>query len=186
MKLFTASVWLGVCAFFFQSVGYAGDAYIKSFSPQGVVKQVRQATAQFSSQIVDFGDPRAKTDIFDISCPEKGKARWVDGKSWVYDFDRDLPAGVKCTFKLKPGVASGQNEYSFSTGGPSIKRSEPYQGSEGIDEDQIFALVLDGDVKEDSLAANVTFNVEGIAGPVGVTRFCGGDHILSVMFGPTE
>ena len=173
---------LGSCVL--QGQVHAGDAFIESFSPQGTVKDVRQATAHFSSDVVDFGDPRAKTDIFEINCPEKGKARWVDGKNWVYDFERDLPAGVKCTFTLKPGVASGKNEYSFSTGGPTIKRSEPYQGSESVDEDQIFALVLDGEVKEESIARNVVFNVEGLASPVGVRVITGAERksLLKVIF----
>ena len=94
--------------------------------------------------MVPFGDPSGLIEPFDIDCPEKGTSRWADGKNWVYDFDRNLPAGVRCAFKLKPGLKAlsgnaigGQQDFSFSTGGPAIKASIPYEG-EGIDEEQIF------------------------------------------------
>src|SRR5438105_6826137 len=78
---------------------------VEFFSPQGEVKGVRQVTARFAAAMVPFGDPR-ELDPFDIDCVEKGKGRWADMKNWVYDFDRDLPAGVRCTFSLKPGLTS--------------------------------------------------------------------------------
>src|SRR4249920_2962609 len=75
------------------------------FSPQGEVKAVRQVTARFASAMVPFGDPR-ELDPFTIDCVEKGRGRWADGKNWIYDFDHDLPAGVRCAFSLKSGVAA--------------------------------------------------------------------------------
>lgn len=104
---------------------------VEFFSPQGVVKGVRQVSVRFSGQMVSFGDPLLQ-EPFDIKCPEKGNGRWMDGKNWEYDFDRDLPAGVVCEFKLKPGIKTlsdkdltGQKTFTFSTGGPSIIQSEP-------------------------------------------------------------
>ncbi len=78
---------------------------VEFFSPQGEVKGVRQATARFATAMVPFGDPR-ELDPFDVDCVEKGKGRWADSKNWVYDFDRDLPASVRCGFTLKSGVAA--------------------------------------------------------------------------------
>ena len=122
------------------------------FSPQGTVKGVRQATARFSAAMVPFGDPR-EIDPFDVECPEKGKGRWADMKNWVYDFDRDLPAGVRCSFTLKSGLTAldgkplaGGAHFEFSTGGPAIVRSLPYEGAQ-IDENQIFILGLDAPIK---------------------------------------
>ncbi|RPI99741.1 MAG: hypothetical protein EHM36_15575, partial [Deltaproteobacteria bacterium] len=123
---------------------------VEMFSPQGIVKGVRQASVRFSEQMVPFGDPRGLIEPFDIDCPEKGASRWADQKNWVYDFEKDLPAGIRCEFRLKPGLKSlsgkgvaGLQAFSFSTGGPAIKSSSPYEGSGWIDEEQIFILTLD-------------------------------------------
>ncbi len=91
--------------FFVSSVAYAQEGpKVEIFSPQGTVKTVRQVSVRFSEQMVPFGDPRGLIEPFDIECPEKGTSRWADVKNWVYDFERDLPAGVQCEFKLKPGL----------------------------------------------------------------------------------
>src|SRR5437868_14344592 len=105
-------------------------ASVQTFSPQGEVARVRQARATFSESMVKFGDPRLPSP-FDLQCanptPVTGTGRWVDDKTWVYDFTQDVPAGVRCEFKLKPGLKSiaGQpvgepSQYKFSTGGPAI------------------------------------------------------------------
>ncbi len=150
------------------------QARVEVFSPQGTVKGVRQVTVRFSEQMVPLGDPRGLIEPFDIDCPEKGTSRWADGRNWIYDFDRDLPAGVRCAFKLKPGLKAlsgnaigGQQEFSFSTGGPAIKATIPYEG-EGIDEEQIFILTLDADPSEESVLQHVTFSVEGIQDQIGI------------------
>ena len=78
---------------------------VEFFAPQGEVKAVRQVTARFARAMVPFGDPR-EIDPFAIDCVEKGKGRWADMKNWIYDFDRDLPAGVRCSFTLKPGLTA--------------------------------------------------------------------------------
>ena len=158
-----------------------GDPHVEIFSPQGVVKGIRQVTARFSEQIVSFGDPRL-VEPFDIKCPEKGQTRWADAKNWIYDFERDLPAGVKCEFTLKAGLKtltgmaiSGQQQFSFSTGGPAIKMSYPPEGS-GIDEDQAFILLLDAEATEESVLAKVSCSVEGINERVGVKIVKGEDR----------
>src|SRR5512139_2426394 len=61
----------------------AVEPAVEFFSPQGEVKGVRQVTARFSEQMVPFGDPRL-VEPFEITCPEKGRARWADGKNWIY------------------------------------------------------------------------------------------------------
>jgi hypothetical protein len=99
------------------------DPHIIHFTPQGTVKAVRQVSVRFSEAMIPLGDPRGVTEPFEIACPERGTARWVDSRNWVYDFERDLPAGVRCTFRARPGLTSltgrrvvGQEEYAFSTG----------------------------------------------------------------------
>ena len=155
---------------------------VEMFSPEGVVKGVRQAAVHFSGQMVSFGDPRL-SDPFEVSCPEKGKGRWADGRNWSYDFDRDLPAGVVCTFKLKDGVrdlsgnpVTGRREFSFSTGGPAIQDSSPHDGQEDISEDQIFALLLDTEADEASVLSNVGCSVEGINERIGIRIIKGSER----------
>src|SRR5262245_59222611 len=122
---------------------------VSAFSPQGTVKGVRQAQAVFSAPMVAFGDLR-RPDPFEVECPEAGTGRWVDTSIWVYDFARDLPAGVRCSFKLRAGLTSldgrtlsGATQFAFSTGGPALTSSQPSEGSDSIDEDQAFVLELD-------------------------------------------
>src|SRR5438094_2278036 len=105
---------------------------VVTFSPTGTIKQVRQVTARFSVPMVPLGDPRPATDVFEVECPEPGAARWVDSRDWVYDFARDLPAGVRCVFRLRATLTAldgravgGPREFVFSTGGPAIKRASP-------------------------------------------------------------
>ncbi len=151
----------------------AGDASVEFFSPQGTVKGVRQATARFSEPMVPFGDPRI-TDPFDIVCPDKGKGRWADSKNWVYDFDKDLPAGVKCSFSTKPDLKAlagnpvMSRTFSFSTGGQAIINSRPNEGNDHIDEEQIFLLTLDAPASEESILANAFCAIGGISERVGV------------------
>jgi uncharacterized protein YfaS (alpha-2-macroglobulin family) len=155
------------------------------FSPQGEVKGVRQASARFSAPMVPFGDPR-ELDPFAIDCLEKGKGRWADSRNWVYDFDRDLPAGVRCSFTLKPGLATldgkpltGGQRFEFTTGGPAIVRSLPYEGSQ-IDENQIFVLGLDAPAKAESIAADAYCVAAGINERIGV-RLITGDERKTVL-----
>jgi hypothetical protein len=135
----------------------AAAATVEAFSPQGEVKGVRQVAARFSAQMVPFGDPRV-VEPFDVACPEKGTGRWADGRNWVFDFARDLPAGVACTFTVKPGLATLAGEavapatFAFTTGGPAIRRSLPYEGA-AIDENQVFILALDAPATDASIEA---------------------------------
>jgi hypothetical protein len=151
------------------------QARVELFSPQGAVKQVRQVRARFSEPMVPFGDSRAVSVLFEIDCPEKGTARWADERNWIYDFDRDLPAGVRCEFRLKEGLKTlagreiaGQQRFVFTTGGPAIISSQPFEGGMPIDEEQFFLLELDADAEEASVIANAYFAVEGITERIGM------------------
>ena len=150
-------------------------ARIEMFSPQGQVKDVSQVSVRFSDQMVPFGDPRSLADPFEIVCSEKGAGRWADGRNWVFDFDRTLPAGIGCEFRLKDEVKTlagktigGQKKFIFTTGGPSIRRgSIPYEGSQ-IEEEQIFILSLDCEPDLDSIRQHVFFSVDGIENNIGI------------------
>ena len=153
---------------------------VTQFTPQGTVKNVRQVTAAFSQPMVPFGDPRAARDPFDVDCAEKGTGRWVFSRTWAYDFDRDLPAGIRCTFRLRAGLKTlkgkavgGTRSFTFSTGGPAVLRSEPFQGNESIEEDQAFVLSLDAEPTEASVLAHAWFRIAGISERVGVRLVTG-------------
>src|SRR6185436_17635214 len=57
---------------------------------------------------------------------------------------------------------TGRREFSFSTGGPAIKASLPRGGSQWIDEEQAFILLLDALPTDASLQRHVGFEVEGL------------------------
>lgn len=146
----------------------AHSAQIEFFSPSGDVKKVRQVVARFSEQMVALGDPH-EADPFDISCSAPGKGRWADQRSWIYDFDADLPAGVSCTFTQKPGLTTlsgspvaSDGFYTFNTGGPSIIHSEPREGNYQIDENQAFILGLDAPATPESILQHAFCRVDGI------------------------
>jgi len=168
-----------VLYFVFSFTVFAESVTIEYFTPQGSTKKVRQVTARFSDQMVAFGDPRL-SDPFEIDCPEKGTGRWVDGKNWSYDFDKDIPSGVSCTFKLKRGFKSfsgknitGKTVFRFNTGGPAVIVTQPYEGDEHIDEQQRFIFTLDGNPEEASLTQNVYCSIEGIKERVGIRLITG-------------
>src|SRR5262249_20953969 len=146
--------------------GPASAAEVSSFSPRGTVRQVRQVAAAFSEPMVAFGDLGA-ADPFDVACAVPGTGRWVDAAPWIYDFSGELPAGLRCSFRLRPAVRTlaghplgGASEFAFSTGGPAVRSSLPRDGSESIDEEQAFVLVLDAEPTEASLRQHVGFTVE--------------------------
>jgi len=156
---------------------------VTRFSPQGTVKQVRQVTARFSEPMVPLGDPRDTTAPFVIDCPAKGAGRWIDSRNWSYDFDHDLPAGVRCTFKLRAGLKSlvgnafsDLRAFNVDTDGPSIVDQRPWSESNDIDEEQAFVLVLDAEPDSASVLEHAAFSVEGMPQNIGATIVSGADR----------
>lgn len=147
-------------------------AEVESFSPEGTVKAVRQVTARFSEPMVSFGDPR-QSDPFDVDCPLPGTGRWADHRNWVYDFPRDLPAGVQCSFVLRSDLRSLAGEgvdaarFAFSTGGPAILESLPYEQSQ-IEEEQAFVLALDAFADSPGILEHAWCDAQGIEERIGV------------------
>ena len=162
----------------------ASAATVQTFSPQGEVARVRQARATFSESMVRFGDPRLPSP-FELKCvnptPVTGTGRWVDDKTWVYDFTQDVPAGVRCEFNLKPGLKSiaGQpvnepTQYQFSTGGPAIVRAYPQpEEASPIEEEQFFVFLLNGQATTESIEKNGYCEVSGIGERLGLKVVAG-------------
>ncbi len=165
---------------------------VERFTPEGVVKPVRQATVLFSAPMVPFGDLRDVAPPFTVECPVPGKGRWVDARTWAYDFDRDLPGGLRCVFTARPDLAShageaftGETQFALSTGGPAIATSVPSDGTERIDEQQAFVLSLDGEATTESILAHTGFEVDGVAERIGVDLIEGADRDAVVAGLPT-
>ncbi|MES3023244.1 MAG: MG2 domain-containing protein [Pseudomonadota bacterium] len=143
-------------------------AVVESFNPKGTVKEVRQVAARFSEPMVAFGDPRLASP-FDIRCAgAKGSGRWADARNWLYDFEADLPAGIKCDFSTRPKLKalSGKDvspaAFDFSTGGPSVRETWPSEGSEEVDENQVFLLGLDAVADMASVREHAYCRTDGI------------------------
>lgn len=144
---------------------------ITSLTPQGEVARVRQVVAKFDQPAVNFGDPKAPAPLV-VSCTDaqagKGTGRWTDAKAWVWDFENDLPPGVRCTVTRIPGFKpasggelTGPERYQFNSGGPFVRNFMP--GSYGrIDEQQMFVLELNGAATVESVRQNVWCAADGI------------------------
>lgn len=164
---------------------FAAPASFVSFSPQGTVKNVRQVVARFSQPMVPLGDPRAKASPFQIDCPEHGRARWIDDRQWSFDFDRDLPAGVRCVFTPVAGLKTIKGDpvaphppFMFDTGGPAVIEARPWMGSSDIDAHQYFVLVLDAEPAEQTVLEHAEFAVQGLPQRVGANIVSGPDRDL--------
>ena len=147
-----------------------------SMSPQGEVAAVEQVAVSFSEAVVPFGEPRL-SDPVTLSCVgapaglTTRSGRWTSDRDWVYDFEQALPPGVRCSVQVradwKPlgaGAAatlSGTTTFQFSTGGPAVLNTQPYDGAT-LEEDQHFVFALSGAATERSVADNTWCEVDGI------------------------
>jgi uncharacterized protein YfaS (alpha-2-macroglobulin family) len=144
---------------------------ITSVSPQGEVSRVRQVVAKFDDSAVNFGDPKAPAPLM-LSCNDaqatKGAGRWLNDRQWVFDFENDLPPGVRCALQVVPTFQSpksqaigGKASYAFSTGGPFIQNLRP-ASYQRIDEEQYFVLQLNGPATLQSIREHVWCAVDGL------------------------
>lgn len=168
------------------------DSGVASFSPTGTVKAVRQVRVQFGTPMVPFGDMGLPAP-FSVDCGKAtpavvaGTGRWADERNWAYDFERDLPGGVACTFVLQANLkdqagnaVQGQASYRFSTGGPAIVEAAPRDGQPSIDENQVFVLGLDAVPDEASIAANAYCRADGINEKIAV-RLLQGKELEQIL-----
>ncbi|WP_414694440.1 alpha-2-macroglobulin family protein [Paraburkholderia sp.] len=141
----------------------ADAARTVSVSPQGTVAQVRQVVVKFDEAMVPFGSPGAAAPGR-VQCSEAsagvGQGRWIDEKTWAWDFAADMPPGVRCAVNLNPGLqatsghpVTGALRYAFQTGGPFVKRVRPDSGE--VEENQAFVLELNGPATEASVREHI-------------------------------
>ncbi|WP_296943720.1 MG2 domain-containing protein [uncultured Massilia sp.] len=159
---------------------------VDSFTPDGEVREVRQAVARFSAPMVAFGDLRAPAP-FAVDCPVAGSGRWIDERSWSYDFERDLPGAASCRFTLAPDARdlagrplAGRRAFAVRTGGPAVLESLPGEGAGGIDEQQVFLLALSAPASDESILAHAWCRADGINEKIGV-RVVTGDTRLQLL-----
>ncbi|KAK47405.1 alpha-2-macroglobulin [Caballeronia jiangsuensis] len=143
----------------------ADAARIASVSPQGKVAQVRQVVAKFDEPMIAFGSAAAPAPG-QVTCSgasasdTAGSQRWIDAKTWAFDFEHDLPPGVRCALDLADGLKSvsgtalsGPRHFAFQTGGPFVTRIMPSYGD--IEENQAFVLRLNGPATRASVLQHV-------------------------------
>ena len=158
----------------------ASAAQITRFSPEGVNPQVRQVAIRFDEPMVPMGDLKAPAPAA-VSCTGGGvggSGRWVNATNWVYDFERDLPPGVRCAVRIATGLKSvagktyaGKPEYRFETGGPIVISARPSGGQ--VEEDQVFALRFNGAATAGSIREHSWCQAEGLGERIPVRLLTG-------------
>ena len=153
----------------------AQAAKVAGVTPQGEVAQVRQISVRFDAAVVPLGDLRRPAP-FSVACSgpvPNGEGRWTNEREWVYDFRAALPPGVRCSVRTVPGwkplegALESANEYRFSTGGPAVLRSEPWEGA-NVEEDQHFLLRLNGPAQPASVLSQAWCEIDGIGERIAV------------------
>ncbi|BDC38495.1 alpha-2-macroglobulin family protein [Paraburkholderia terrae] len=154
----------------------ADAARITQVTPQGKVAQVRQVVVKFDESMVAFGAPDlpapARIKCNDASA-SAGQPRWIDDRTWAWDFTADLPPGVACSVDLNDGLKSsagqaltGPRHYAFETGGPFVQNVQPYGGE--IEEDQAFVVRLNGPATDASVQQHVWCESSGLGNRIPV------------------
>lgn len=141
---------------------------ITSFAPADAdARGTQQVVIRFSAPMIQFGDPRVAAPAR-IDCAAQGSGRWLDERTWSYDFDTALPSGLDCRARIAQGLKAldgstlpAAREFRFRSGGPAILRSAPGAGAT-IDERQVFALRLDGSVNPASIGEHAYCSAGGI------------------------
>ncbi len=158
---------------------------LASVRPQGEVAQVRQLVLRFDADVVPAGRtdaPAPATLRCNGAAPPAGSARWAGPRQWNYDFQDDLPPGLRCEVTLSADLKSlqgealqGERSLRFSTGGPFVQQLRPYPDSE-VDEDQTFVLRLNGPATTESLLANTYCVADGLGERVPVRPVQGAER----------
>lgn len=179
VRVRNALAWVG---FGLVWTGQAMAVQITDLSPQGEVARVRQVVAKFDASAVNFGSPNAAAPL-QLSCNEPqasaGTGRWVNDRSWVYDFQQPLPPGVKCSVQVATGFVAldgkplaGKQSFAFETGGPTVRQSAPSDG-QTIEENQYFLLRFNGAVAPASVQANAWCGMDGLGERIAVKLITG-------------
>lgn len=89
----------------FVSPFVASAFQLSSLTPKGEVARVKQIVAGFDEAATGFGDARADAPV-DLRCADgfvpKGAGRWLNERTWVFDFEEDLPPVCAAACKSSP------------------------------------------------------------------------------------
>lgn len=148
-------------------------AELRFFSPLGEAKQVRQVRAVFDVPVRALGDPAGppplRSHCVGSDKPLPSTGRWVDTQTWVMEFGKELPAGLKCEFTPvenyrdvtgKPVIM--QSAYRFNTGGPNLTSLTAVGGAYTVDEEALFVAQTTGAIDPRSIESSVYCKAEGI------------------------
>lgn len=150
---------------------------------------IERFTVRFDTPMVALGDPRA-ANPFLVECAVEGTGRWADQQTFVYEFAKPLPGGIKCTFTTRTGVKSvsgyalaGDQVFTVDSGGPMARAVLPGENSDEIEEDQVFLVAANLPAMAQSVAANAYCSVEGLGEkiPVDVLPADTAANILGAM-----
>lgn len=184
MLALIALQFLAAGAFTADATGESPPAAVslESYTPATPVPGLRQVTARFTGPMVGFGDS-AGEDPFQVECPVPGSGRWLDARTWLYDFERPLPGGLVCRFSPRAGLSALDGRpleevaaFEVGTGGPGVAAVLPPEYGPAIDENQVFILRPDGAVRVESVAAHSVCEAEGIAEQIPVRLITGAER----------
>ncbi len=129
---------------------------------------IERFTMRFSEGMVPLGDPRASPPAM-MKCPVGSTGRWVDPQTFIFDFERPLPGGLRCTVTLTDKLAStrgvavaGARIFPIDTGGPSARAVLPGEYGDDIEENQVFLVATNVAAAPQSVAANGYCALDGI------------------------
>ncbi len=128
--------------------GCAGRADRAFLARRGWCPRCAQVAIRFDEPMVPMGDLNAAPPAA-VSCTGGAAAasgRWVNATNWVFDFERDLPPGMRCTVRIAGGLKSvagkayaGKPEYRFEDR-RAHEWSRPGLPADEVEEDQVFVL----------------------------------------------
>ena len=154
---------------------------ITQLSPQGDTAKIEQLSARFDQAAVPLGDSQATAPL-QVRCEPaaKGSGRWLSDRQWVFDFEKKLAPGTRCSAEVASGFRSpqgktigGTQRFVFGTGGPVVLGTWP--GNEStVDEDQHFLVRFAGQITRQSLLAHSWCELEGVGERLPV-QWVGGD-----------
>ena len=173
----------------------AQTAEVVSFTPQGEVRRIQQVALRFSADMVRLGnsgegDAAAPLSIISITCPQgtsdPGKGRWVDTRRYVVEWTRDLPIGTRCVATMRASIKTLEGRdvktagpWEFTTGGPKLAETRPYQSMSSIKEHDVFLLRPDAQPDLASVDQHLQCQAEG-ASPLRAERLSRDDGLRAM------
>lgn len=142
---------------------------IGQFLPQGNATDLKEVRVTFAQPVVQWGDAFLPAPVL-LQCDDpdiQGQGRWLDSRRWIYEFTQAPGPGLHCVARVAPDFRdlqnkplTGQQEFSFTSGGPALANYLPSYSD--VSEDQIFLLQFNTAVAGDSLKANSYCLIEGL------------------------